>query len=56
MIPNITNLSTAGNVMKTIYQRHPTFVAHRSNLAIKKKRDDERAERKRKILALRNKQ
>jgi hypothetical protein len=51
MIGNIGNIAAG---MRSIYQRHPTFVAHRRNLAIKKKRDYERAERKRKILAQRN--
>jgi len=72
MISNIGNMHSAmagmrlvrSNKYKTFAQAlvdpmsaySSTPTAYRSNLSIKKKREEERAERKRKLLAYRNKQ
>tara|TARA_E500000178_G_scaffold340511_1_gene383296 strand:+ start:46 stop:210 length:165 start_codon:yes stop_codon:yes gene_type:complete len=54
MISNIGSITSAIAGMRMV-NRHPALVYNRRNLAIKKKREEERAERKRKILAYRNK-
>jgi hypothetical protein len=55
MINNLGVMRSAIEGIQKIKQNHGSIInARRSYLSIKKKREDERAERKRKILAQRN--
>jgi len=51
---NIASITSGIQGMRTVLQRHPALGVGRNNLTIKKKRKEARAERKKKILALRN--